>query len=133
MLRASLDKRSVAVGAEADGGWAAVEKSGRLLFSSGAAENHYGADMVPTAEELGPYSVTAPGVTLAHARSEIVEKVGATVAEARVAPMLVPKISSLVGCAIGNSQKSTESSEVPRSLSFFRDSPISVTNYLEAR
>ena len=70
MLEESLNKRSVAVGAKADDWRTAVEVSGRLLVSSGAAEDGYVPAMVRTVEELGPYAVIAPGVAIPHARPE---------------------------------------------------------------
>ena len=81
MLEESLDKRSVAVGAEADDWRMAVEICGDLLVSSGAAEDDYVPAMVRTVEELGPYAVIAPGVAIPHARPEDgVKKVGLSLA-----------------------------------------------------
>jgi PTS system ascorbate-specific IIA component len=60
----------VLVGVE-PGDWReAVEASGKLLVSVGAAEEGYVAAMVRTTEELGPYAVIAPGVAIPHARPE---------------------------------------------------------------
>jgi mannitol/fructose-specific phosphotransferase system IIA component (Ntr-type) len=65
-----LDHGSVLVGVE-PGDWReAVEASGKLLVSVGAAEEGYVAAMVRTTEELGPYAVIAPGVAIPHARPE---------------------------------------------------------------
>ena len=70
MLREALDHGSVFVGVE-PGDWReAVEASGKLLVSVGAAEEGYVAAMVRTTEELGPYAVLAPGVAIPHARPE---------------------------------------------------------------
>ena len=65
-----MDHGSVLVGVE-PGDWReAVEASGKLLVSVGAAEEGYVAAMVRTTEELGPYAVIAPGVAIPHARPE---------------------------------------------------------------
>lgn len=70
MLGRALGERSVAVDVRAEGWREAVEVSGRLLVSSGAAEKAYVAAMVRVVEELGAYAVIAPGVALPHARPE---------------------------------------------------------------
>ena len=45
----------------------AILHAGRLLYSTGAAEERYGPAMVKTARQLGPYFVVAPGIAIAHA------------------------------------------------------------------
>jgi mannitol/fructose-specific phosphotransferase system IIA component (Ntr-type) len=77
MLRDAVDRRSVAVKAEADSWQAAVELSGALLVAAEVAEERYGPAMIRTVEELGPYAVVAQGVAIPHARPEDgVSKVG---------------------------------------------------------
>jgi mannitol/fructose-specific phosphotransferase system IIA component (Ntr-type) len=77
MLRDAVDRRSVAVKAEADSWQAAVELSGALLVAAEVAEERYGPAMIRTVQELGPYAVVAPGVAIPHARPEDgVSKVG---------------------------------------------------------
>jgi DNA-binding GntR family transcriptional regulator/mannitol/fructose-specific phosphotransferase system IIA component (Ntr-type) len=45
----------------------AILHAGRLLYTTGAAEERYGMAMVTTARQLGPYFVVAPGIAVAHA------------------------------------------------------------------
>lgn len=81
MLRDAVDRRSVAVKAEADSWQAAVELSGELLAAAEVVEERYGPAMVRTVEELGPYVAVAPGVAIPHARPEDgVLKVGISLA-----------------------------------------------------
>ncbi len=70
MLKDVVDRRSVAVKAEADNWQAAVELSGELLVAAEVVEERYGPAMVQTVEELGPYAVVVPGVAIPHARPE---------------------------------------------------------------
>jgi mannitol/fructose-specific phosphotransferase system IIA component (Ntr-type) len=70
MLRDAVDRRSVAVNAEAESWQAAVELSGELLVAAEVVEERYGPAMVRTVEELGPYVAVAPGVAIPHARPE---------------------------------------------------------------
>jgi mannitol/fructose-specific phosphotransferase system IIA component (Ntr-type) len=81
MLRDAVDRRSVAVKAEADSWQAAVELSGELLVAAEVVEERYGPAMIRTVEELGPYVAVAPGVAIPHARPEDgVLKVGISLA-----------------------------------------------------
>lgn len=48
----------------------AVRASGRLLVSSGAAQEPYVEAMVNLTKELGPYIVITPGIAIPHARPE---------------------------------------------------------------
>jgi PTS system ascorbate-specific IIA component len=71
VLTNALNERSVTVCAEAADWRDAVEISGGLLVTSGAAEEGYVSAMVRTVEELGAYAVIAPGVAaIPHARPE---------------------------------------------------------------
>jgi DNA-binding GntR family transcriptional regulator/mannitol/fructose-specific phosphotransferase system IIA component (Ntr-type) len=57
----------ISINFQADDWMGAVLQAGHLLFSTGAAEEHYGQAMVNTANRLGPYFVVAPGIAVAHA------------------------------------------------------------------
>jgi PTS system ascorbate-specific IIA component len=70
MLRDAVDRRSVAVKAEADSWQAAVELCGELLVAAEVVEERYGPAMIRTVKELGPYVAVAPGVAIPHARPE---------------------------------------------------------------
>lgn len=48
----------------------AVTIAGKLLVENGRAKEMYIDAMIRTVEELGPYSVIAPGVAIPHARPE---------------------------------------------------------------
>ncbi len=48
----------------------AVRAAGRLLVSSGAAQEPYIESMVQLTKELGPYIVITPGIAIPHARPE---------------------------------------------------------------
>ena len=81
MLRDAVDRRSVAVKAEADSWQAAVELCGELLVATEVVEERYGPAMMRMVEELGPYVAVAPGVAIPHARPEDgVLKVGISLA-----------------------------------------------------
>ena len=69
-MRDAVDRRSVAVKAEADSWQAAVELCGELLVAAEVVEERYGPAMIRTVEELGPYVAVAPGVAIPHARPE---------------------------------------------------------------
>ena len=56
----AVDRRSVAVKAEADSWQAAVELSGELLAAAEVVEERYGPAMIRTVEVLGPYMAVAP-------------------------------------------------------------------------
>ncbi len=84
MLEDALDRKSIALEAEADTWQAAVELCGKLLVSAGTVEERYVPAMVRMVEELGPYVVIAPGVAIPHARPEDgVEKGGVSLAVLR--------------------------------------------------
>jgi PTS system ascorbate-specific IIA component len=70
VLTNALNECSVTVCAEAGDWRAAVEISGGLLVTSGAAEEGYVSAMVRTVEELGAYAVITPRVAIPHARPE---------------------------------------------------------------
>src|SRR5918998_142263 len=59
MLRDAVDRRSVAVKAEADSWQPAVELSGELLAAE-VVEERYGPAMIRMVEVLGPYMAVAP-------------------------------------------------------------------------
>ena len=69
-LKELLVEETVAVGLVADSWQQAVEKVGHLLHSAGFIELAYIEAMKRTINELGPYSVIAPGIALPHARPE---------------------------------------------------------------
>ena len=69
-MRDAVDRRSVALKAEADSWQAAVELCGELLVAAEVVEERYGPAMMRTVEELGPYVAVAPGVAIPHARPE---------------------------------------------------------------
>lgn len=69
-MLSNVDARSVAVGVSARDWREAVEAGGRLLRDAEAVEERYIDAMLRTVEELGPYAVIAPGVTIPHARPE---------------------------------------------------------------
>jgi len=48
----------------------AVEKVGQIMVDAGAVEARYVDAMKRTINELGPYSVIAPGIAMPHARPE---------------------------------------------------------------
>lgn len=54
-MRAAVDRRSVAVKAEADSWQAAVELCGELLAAAEVVEERYWPVMIRTVEVLGPY------------------------------------------------------------------------------
>lgn len=63
-----LPETAITIGASATDWRDAIRWAGRALVASGTITNQYTDEMIATVESLGPYTVIAPGIALAHSR-----------------------------------------------------------------
>lgn len=70
VLKDVLDETTIRLDLEAADWREATRLAGELLVQVDAVEPRYVEDMIRSIEELGPYSVIAPGVAMPHARPE---------------------------------------------------------------
>lgn len=69
-LKDLLTEKTVNIGITVDSWQEAVSAVGQLLVDAGISSGDYINAMQRTIEELGPYSVIAPGIAMPHARPE---------------------------------------------------------------
>jgi PTS system ascorbate-specific IIA component len=65
-----LNSNTVRVGIDVSNWQEAVNAIGEVMFAAGLVEKRYITAMRNTIQELGPYSVIAPGIAMPHARPE---------------------------------------------------------------
>jgi PTS system ascorbate-specific IIA component len=70
MKNTLFNERTISTRVEAGDWEAAVDYVGQLMVDAGLVEATYVEAMKKTIQELGPYSVIAPGIAMPHARPE---------------------------------------------------------------